>query len=724
VPEIPTDSALVKVEAYDADSLIAEDTSDNFFRMLPDTVVELTEPNGGEVLIWGDNQSIFWSAPAHTDTVVLSYSVDSMATWVEIASGENNDGYYKWTVPSVYADSAVVRVEAYYGGLPFASDVSDDFFSITPDTNVVMLTPNGGEVLLWANDYDITWAAPANTDSVTLSYSVDSAATWTEIVSGETNDGSYLWTVPEVLTDSALVKVEAYDGGHLYADDSSDALFAISPDTTAMKVLSPNGGEELLWLDTHDITWTAPVYADSVTLSYSADNASTWETISSGEANDGTYSWLVPEIQTDSALVKVEAFNADTLLTEDTSDAIFTIRPDTVAVVTSPNGGEELLWLDTHDITWTAPAHTDTVVLSYSADSTATWVEIASGEANDGIYAWLVPEVLTDSALVKVEAFDAGSLIAEDISDDLFTIRPDTVVVVTTPNGGEDLTWGDNYTIRWTAPAQTDTVVLSYSVDNAGTWVEIASGESNDGFYGWTVPEVGTDSALVMVEAFDGGSLLAGDISDDFFTMRPDTLVEINSPNGGETWHWGDNEGIYWMAPAHTDSVTLSYSTDNAATWVELASGENNDGYYKWTIPEVLTDSALVKVDAYYTDALIATDVSDSVFTITSGMVDVPGRRPDLGNTVVLWQNAPNPLRSGTNISFYLPESGVVHLHIFDVKGRLVAVLLDGVVHDLGVQTVSWDGRRADGSRLSAGVYFYRLKVGSFVDMKKMILAR
>ena len=49
--------------------------------MLPDTVVELTEPNGGEVLIWGDNQSIFWSAPAHTDTVVLSYSVDSMATW-------------------------------------------------------------------------------------------------------------------------------------------------------------------------------------------------------------------------------------------------------------------------------------------------------------------------------------------------------------------------------------------------------------------------------------------------------------------------------------------------------------------------------------------------------------------------------------------------------------------------------------------------------------------
>lgn len=723
VPEILTDSALVKVEAYDADSLIAEDTSDDFFRMLPDTVVVVTQPNGGETLVWGDKQSVFWTAPAHTDTVVLSYSVDSLKTWVEIASGENNDGYYKWTVPEVETDSAVVKVVAFYGGVSFAEDVSDDFFTIHPDSNVQVYAPNGGEELLWANDFEITWVAPIHTDTIELSFSLDSAKTWMEIATGETNDGSYMWSVPEVYTDSAMVKVVAIDAGSPIGEDVSDTLFAIGPDTTETAVTSPNGGEELLWLNNHDITWIAPAHTDSVTISYSVDSLKTWVEIASGEANDGTYSWLVPEISTDSAMVKVEAFNADTLWAEDTSDDFFKIRPDTVAVLTSPNGGEDLLWLGTHNITWTAPAHTDTVVLSYSMDSLKTWIEIASGEANDGTYHWTVPEVTTDSAVVKIEAFDAGLIIADDTSDDFFTIRPDTVVEVTTPNGGEEITWGANYTIRWNAPAHTDTVVISYSADSDTTWIELGSGEPNDGYFLWVVPEVLTDSALVMVEAYDAGALIGTDLSDDFFTILPDTVAELRSPNGGEELIWNDSFSIFWSAPAHTDSVTLSYSVNNAATWEEIASGEPNDEFYAWTVPEVLTDSALVKVEAYYADSLIAFDVSDSLFTITSGLVDVPGRG-GLGNTVILWQNAPNPLHSGTKISFYMPEPGVVDLQIFDAKGRLVDVLIDGAVRDLGVQTVSWDGRNAEGSRLSSGVYFYRLKVGDFVDTRKMILAR
>ena len=95
-----------------------------------------------------------------------------------------------------------------------------------------------------------------------------------------------------------------------------------------------------------------------------------------------------------------------------------------------------------------------------------------------------------------------------------------------------------------------------------------------------------------------------------------------------------------------------------------------------------------------------------------------------MGHTVVLWQNAPNPWRSGTNISFYLPEEDVVYLHIFDAKGRLVDALIDGRRWPAGVQTVPWSGRGSNGSRLGAGVYFYRLKVGEFVDTRKMILAR
>jgi hypothetical protein len=489
-------------------------------------------------------------------------------------------------------------------------------------------------------------------------------------------------------------------------------------------VVSPNGGEELNWAESYTIEWTAPAHTDTVVLSFSADSAATWEEIASGEQNDGLYSWTVPEVLTDSALVKIEAYDAGLPIGADVSDDIFRIFPGTTVVVVSPNGGEELNWAEKQAIQWTAPAHTDTVVLSFSADSAATWEEIASGEPNDGYYLWTVPNVSTDSALVKVEAYDAGLPIGMDVSDDMFKIFPDTIVEMESPNGGETLYWSESHTIQWAAPAHTDTVVLSFSADSSATWEEIASGEVNDGIYLWTVPKVPTDSALVRVEAYYAGAPIGADVSDGLFTIRPDTTVIVISPNGGEDLLWEEPHGLRWSAPAHTDTVVLLLSTDNADTWDEIASGEPNDGYYSWTIPEITTDSALVKVDAYYSGVRIGEDVSDSLFTIRSAMADAPGRGPGLGDRVVLWQNAPNPWRSGTSISFYLPRDEVVYLHVFDAKGRLVDVLIDGVRRNAGVQTVPWDGRRSNGSRLGSGVYFYRLRAGGFIETKKMILAQ
>jgi len=724
VPEVLTDSALVKVEAYYSGAVIGEDTSDGLFTIGPESTVVVISPNGGEDLHWAETHTVQWAAPAQTDTVVLSLSVDNAATWEEIASGEPNDGFYSWIVPEVLTDSALVKVEAYDAGSPIGEDVSDGLFTISPDTTVAVVSPNGGENLYWAETKIIQWTAPAHTDTVVLSFSPDSAATWEEIASGEANDGFYSWTVPEVLTDSALVRVEAYDGGLPIGEDASDGIFGISPDTT-VAVLSPNGGEDLLWAETHNLQWTAPAHTDTVVLSFSPDSAATWEEITSGELNDGLYLWTVPEVLTDSALVRIEAYYGGIPIGVDISDGLFRVLPGTTVAVVSPNGGEELYWAETHGLRWTAPAHTDTVVLSLSVDNAATWEEIASGEPNDELYPWTVPEVLTDSALVKVEAHYGGMSIGEDTSDGLFRILPGTTIAVLSPNGGEELHWAETKAIQWNAPAHTDTVVLSFSPDRAATWEEIASGEPNDGFYMWTVPEVLTDSALVKVEAYYGGTSIGEDASDAVFGISPDTTVVVAAPNGGEELTWPGTYGVQWTAPAHTDTVVLMLSTDNAATWDEISSGEPNDGYYSWTIPQVTSDSALVRVEAYYGGVPIGDDSSDGLFSISPDTtVDVPGRRPGLGDAVVLWQNAPNPWRSGTNISFYLPEEAVVYLYVFDAKGRLVDVLIDGARRGAGVQTVPWNGRRSDGARLGSGVYFYRLKVGGFVETRKMILAQ
>jgi hypothetical protein len=86
--------------------------------------------------------------------------------------------------------------------------------------------------------------------------------------------------------------------------------------------------------------------------------------------------------------------------------------------------------------------------------------------------------------------------------------------------------------------------------------------------------------------------------------------------------------------------------------------------------------------------------------------------------SVALAQNYPNPFNPSTKIRFEIPQVSHVSLKVFDVLGREVLTLVDEVI-PAGVYYV-----RFDGSTLSSGVYFYRLKAGESVKTKRMILLK
>jgi M6 family metalloprotease-like protein len=88
-----------------------------------------------------------------------------------------------------------------------------------------------------------------------------------------------------------------------------------------------------------------------------------------------------------------------------------------------------------------------------------------------------------------------------------------------------------------------------------------------------------------------------------------------------------------------------------------------------------------------------------------------------------LSQNFPNPFNPTTSIAFYLPERLRVQLEVFDVSGRLVSRLSDGVF-EAGPHRVEWNGTDANGTRVSSGVYVYRLTAGHRSISKKMILLK
>jgi hypothetical protein len=99
----------------------------------------------------------------------------------------------------------------------------------------------------------------------------------------------------------------------------------------------------------------------------------------------------------------------------------------------------------------------------------------------------------------------------------------------------------------------------------------------------------------------------------------------------------------------------------------------------------------------------------------------------DLGEPVPgafrLYENYPNPFNPETNIRFDIQRSGDVVLEIFNSVGQKVATLVNQQMA-AGSYNVRWNGSRNDGSRVSSGVYLYRLSTNGAVDVKKMAFVK
>jgi hypothetical protein len=95
----------------------------------------------------------------------------------------------------------------------------------------------------------------------------------------------------------------------------------------------------------------------------------------------------------------------------------------------------------------------------------------------------------------------------------------------------------------------------------------------------------------------------------------------------------------------------------------------------------------------------------------------------DLPVVFALHPSWPNPSRHGTTISFDVPRPERVRLKIYDLQGRVVRVLVDGLVQP-GRHVMRWDARDNGGRPQGAGVYFSRMVAGDFVACRRMVLVQ
>ncbi len=80
--------------------------------------------------------------------------------------------------------------------------------------------------------------------------------------------------------------------------------------------------------------------------------------------------------------------------------------------------------------------------------------------------------------------------------------------------------------------------------------------------------------------------------------------------------------------------------------------------------------------------------------------------------------NYPNPFNPSTNISYQMPEAGLVTLKVFDMLGQEVATIVNEV-KDAGKHSAVFNA-----SHLSSGTYIYEIKVNDFRKTQKMMLVK
>jgi YD repeat-containing protein len=200
--------------------------------------------------------------------------------------------------------------------------------------------------------------------------------------------------------------------------------------------------------------------------------------------------------------------------------------------------------------------------------------------------------------------------------------------------------------------------------------------------------------------------------------------------NTSEEWYngeWANTERYTYTYDEAGHLLSWMYEIGSKRQWlnVELTVytiGENgiwtSFWYYSWVNDTwVPTDHNVSETDGagntyFFSECYNARLVYKSPFT------GLPDGRADILTTYSLSQNYPNPFNPSTTIRYVLPNRSHVMLTVFNTLGQQVA-LLENDEQEAGYHEIKFDG-----SGFSSGVYFYRLRAGTYVETKKLLLVR
>jgi photosystem II stability/assembly factor-like uncharacterized protein len=202
--------------------------------------------------------------------------------------------------------------------------------------------------------------------------------------------------------------------------------------------------------------------------------------------------------------------------------------------------------------------------------------------------------------------------------------------------------------------------------------------------------------------------------------------------NGGIDWvtqidFWGNysnsihsiffiDENYGWAGGIDAIDTLLSAiilnTTNGGENWITQLVGEPST----YTYPPTFIASIFF-VDENYgwavgSNGIILHTTNGGVSFVEEDMIyDIP-------NDYYLNQNYPNPFNPITTIKYSVPQTSKVVIKVFDILRNEIETLINEE-KPVGTYEITWLAES-----LPSGVYFYQLKAGDFVEIKKMVLLK
>jgi hypothetical protein len=199
-------------------------------------------------------------------------------------------------------------------------------------------------------------------------------------------------------------------------------------------------------------------------------------------------------------------------------------------------------------------------------------------------------------------------------------------------------------------------------------------------------------------------NIMYGHSTDNLAPLAPSGLKAVAANNGVKvSWQLNSEEDLKEYNIYRSVSEEVSFDTLDAYAVV-------NDSLF-------VDESPLAESYYYFVRAV---DIHENIGNSSSVLYNltVVEEETNLPTEYNLSQNYPNPFNPTTTIKYSISKTQHVKLTVFNALGEVVKTLVNKE------QTAGYYSVQFDASKLTSGIYFYRLQAGGFVSIKKMVLLR